>query len=411
MAQTKTKTKKTTTYIWRGRDKSGKTRKNEIEAVNEQLVRTYLQKQGITPISVSIKPKPLFESKGRITTKHIVNFSRQMTTMLKAGMSVTKALDLIADGIQKPIRLREMIEDIQEEVEAGSSLSGALEKYPVQFNDLYISLVTAGEEAGVLDDTMDKIATNMEKSETIKKKVKKALTYPTMVVIAAIIVTAILLIKVIPVFEGFFANFGAELPMITQLVVAASNALRSWGWIIPVVLTIVIAIFIWYKKRNRRFQRSVNKFSFRIPILGGILRLGSMARFARTLSVLFESGVPLVKGLYATAPATGSVIYEDATNEIAKDVENGAQLNFSMQNTERFEAFAIQMVGIGEESGNLGDMLANVASFYEEELDYKIDNLTTIIEPLIIGFLAIVVGTLVIAMYMPIFMLGNIVGG
>ncbi len=409
MATTATKTKKTTTYIWRGRDKNGKIRKNEIESVNEQLVRTYLQKQGITPISVSEKPKALYESKGTIKTKHIVSFSRQMTTMLRAGMSVTKALGLVADGIKKPIRLREMIVDIQETVEAGSSFSEALAKYPVQFNDLYISLVNAGENAGVLDDTMDKIATNMEKSETIKKKVKKAMTYPVMVIIAAIIVTAILLIKVIPVFEGFFESFDAELPALTKMVVAFSRGVREWGWIVPVVAAIVIMSFIWFKKRNRNFQKAVNKFSFKLPILGGILRLGSVARFSRTLSVLFDSGVPLVKGLYATAPATGSVIYEEATKDIAKDVENGSQLNFAMQNTERFDAFSVQMVGIGEESGNLGEMLGNVANYYEEELDYKIDNLTTMIEPLIISFLAVVIGTLVIAMYMPIFKLGAVV--
>lgn len=405
--QTKRQTK---TFIWRGKDKNGKIRNSEVPAANEQLVRTYLQKQGITPISVKEKPKPLYEAKGSITTKHIVSFSRQMTTMLRAGMSVTKALGLIADGIQKPIRLREMIEDIKDEVEGGSSFSEALAKYPVQFNDLYISLVTAGEEAGVLDDTMDKIATNMEKSETVKKKVKKAMTYPAMVMIAAIIVTIVLLVKVIPVFEEFFADFGAELPALTKTVVATSRALRDWGFWIPIGFAAFLFLFFWYKKRNRNFQRGVNKFSFKLPILGGILKLGAMARFSRTLSVLFDSGVPLVKGLYATAPATGSVIYEEATLEIAKDVENGAQLNFAMQNTDKFEAFALQMTGIGEESGNLGDMLGNVADYYEEELDYRIDNLTTMIEPLIIGFLALIVGTLVIAMYMPIFMLGDVVG-
>lgn len=397
-------------YRWSGRDKDGKKKTGEISAINEQLVRTYLQKQGVTPTSVSEKPKPLYESKGTIKTKHIVSFSRQMTTMLTAGMSVTKALGLIADGVQKPIRLREMLDDIQEQVEGGSSFSEALAKHPVQFNDLYISLVSSGEEAGVLAETMDKIATNMEKSESIKKKVKKAMTYPAMVVLAAIIVTAVLLIKVIPVFEGFFEDFGAELPAITKAVIGFSRALRDWGFWIPVLAGVAIYLFFWYKKRNRSFQRWVNKASFKLPILGGILKLGSMARFSRTLSVLFESGVPLVKGLHATAPATGSVIYEDATYTIASDVENGAQLNFAMQGTERFDPFAVQMVGIGEESGNLGDMLSNVADFYEEELDYRIDNLTTMLEPLIISFLAIVVGTLVVAMYLPIFMLGDIVG-
>ncbi len=398
------------TYVWRGRDKNGKTKKSEIVAVNVQLVRAHLQKQGITPISVTEKAKPLYESKGTIKTVHIVNFSRQMATMLKAGMPVTKSLGLIADGIKKPVRLREMIEDIKEMIEQGNSFSESLAKYPVQFNDLYIALVKAGEDTGVLDDTMDKISTNMEKSEMIKKKVKKAITYPAMVVFAAIVITAVLLIYVIPVFESFFADFGSELPAITKIVVAFSRALRDWGWIIPVIAFIAIYLFFWYKKRHRGFQRRLNKFSFKIPVLGGILRLGSMAGFFRTLEALFESGVPLVKGLYATAPATGSVIYEEATKEIAKDVENGSQLNFAMQTTEQFDAFSVQMVSIGEESGNLGTILGNVASFYEEELDYRIDNLTTMLEPIIMVFLAVVVGILVIAMYLPIFMLGDVVG-
>jgi len=410
MAAVTSNKKKVTVYKWSGRDNQGKIRRSEISALNEQLVRTYLKKQGITPISVFEKPKDLFESKGRIKSKHIVGFSRQMSTMLKAGMSVTKSLALVADGINKPLRLKEMVEDLKEEVEAGSTFSAALAKYPLQFDDLYVSLVTSGEEAGVLDSTMDKIATNQEKSQTVKRKVKKALTYPVIVVFAAIIVTAILLIKVIPVFEEFFADFGAELPALTQSVIGFSRALRSvWLLVFLVIFVAAICLFFYVKRRNRDLQRNVNKISFRLPILGDIMKLGAMARFARTLSVLFESGVPLVKSLGATAPATGSVIYEEATNDIQKDVENGAQLNFAMQSTDRFDTFAVQMVGIGEESGNLGEMLGNVATYYEEELDYKIDNLTTMLEPLIIGFLALVVGTLVIAMYMPIFKLADVV--
>lgn len=401
---------KTKTYIWRGRDKTGQIRKNEVVAINEALVRTYLNKQGIIPISVIEKPKSLFETKGRITPKHIVGFSRQMATMLKAGMSVTQSLSLISEGISKPIRLREMIQNIQSQVESGNSLSVALSHYPVQFNDLYIALLAAGEESGTLDDAMDKVATSLEKSEAIKKKVKKSLTYPAIVIAVAIIVTIILLVKVIPVFEGFFANFGADLPLLTQMVIAVSKELRDWGWMIPVALIVLMIGFFWFKKRNRSFQRKVNRLAFRLPVLGGILKLAALARFSRTLSVLFESGVPLVKGLRTTAAATGSVVYEEALHTIANDVENGAQLNFSMQSSEKFDSFAVQMVAAGEESGNLGEMLDNVANVYEDELDYKIDNITTLIEPMVIAFLALIVGVLVIAMYMPIFMLGDIVG-
>ncbi len=398
------------TYIWSGTDKKGVIKKGELVSVNEQLVRAYLQKQGIAPKKIYVKAKPLWESKGTVKSKHIVGFSRQMATMLKAGMSVTKSLALIAEGVEKPLKLKEIIEDLHSEVEDGLSFSKALSKYPVYFNDLYISLVTAGEEAGLLEETMNKIAVNVEKAEAVKKKVKKAMTYPAIVVFVAIVVTAILLVWVIPVFKEFFDNAKVELPAITKLVSAASEALINWGWMIVVGLAIGIYFFFWYKKRNRKFQRAVNKFSFKIPVLGGILKLGAVARFSRTIGVLFDAGVPLMKSLRATAPATGSVIYEDATNQIANDVENGSQLNFAMQQTGKFDAFSVQMTSIGEESGALGDMLGKVADYYDEELDYKIDNLTTILEPMIISFIAVIVGTILIAMYLPIFMMGNVVG-
>lgn len=397
-------------YKWEGKNKKGVKQKGELQAANEQLVRVFLQKQGVTPTSIALKPKALWESKGTIKTKDIVTFTRQMATMLKAGMSVSRALALIGEGVQKPVRLREMIENVNEDVSAGTAFSEALAEYPVQFDDLYRSLVKAGEEAGVLDDTMDKIATNLEKGETIKKKVKKAMTYPIMVVIAAIIVTAILLIKVIPVFEGFFADFGAELPALTQFVVGLSRSIRTYGIFILIGVGLLIFAFIWFKKRNKNFARRINIISSKLPLLGPIMIVGANARYSRTLSTLFESGVPLVKGIRATGPATGNVMYEEACEIIADEVSEGQQLNFSMQNTGLFEPFSLQMVSIGEESGNLGEMLGKVADYYEEDLDYKIDNLTTMIEPIIIGFLAIVVGTLVIAMYMPIFMLGDVVG-
>lgn len=403
-------TLKTSTYIWKGRDKNGDIKKNEITAVNEQLVRSYLQKQGITLLSVTEKPKPLYESKGRITQKHIANFSRQMATMLQAGLSVTYSLKLIASGIQKPVRLREIIDALSEDVETGSSFSEALVKHPIQFNELYVALVIAGEEAGKLDGAMDKIASHLEKSEAVKKKVRKAMFYPIIVILVALLVTIGLLWKIVPVFEGFFQDAGQDLPWLTQQVISVSHFVRHWGiFILPAVM-IAIWLFFWYKKRHRTLQRRVNRWAFKLPFIGKILRLGATARFARTLSTLSEAGVPLLKGLNATAAATGSVIYEEATYRISQDVENGSQLNFAMQNAGQFEAFAIQMVSVGEETGDLDGMLGNIAHYYEEELNYKLDNLTQLLEPLVIVTIALIVGIVVIAMYLPIFGLGDTFG-
>ncbi|PIE46012.1 MAG: 3-isopropylmalate dehydrogenase [Gammaproteobacteria bacterium] len=397
-------------YQWRGRDRDGTLRKSEITAANEQIVRAYLQKQGIVPTTIIEKPRALFETQGKIKTLHIVSFSRKMATMLKAGLSIVQSLDLIAEGTQQPKQLYNMIVDIKNDVESGNSFSSALSNYPSHFNPLYTALVAAGEEAGVLDKTMDNIANNLEKSQRLKKKVKKAMIYPGIVITAAIIVTTVLLIKVIPAFESFYDDFNAELPMLTQSVLSFSRMLRQWGWMVILGFFIGVLFFFWLKKRHPPLQRWADRTSLHLPILGHILRLSAMSRFARTLAVLFNAGIPLVKSLKATAPATGNSVYEAATQTIAKDVENGVQLNFAMQNTGQFQPFAIQMTSIGEESGNLHEMLSNIAEFYEEELDYRIEQLTTLLEPVMIILLALIVGILVIAMYLPIFTLGNVIG-
>lgn len=395
------------TYLWKAKDKQGKDRSGETSAQNEAIVKAFLTRQGLIGVTVKEKPKPLLNPKGKIKSKDIVFFTRQMATMLRAGMPVMRALDLVGQSIEKPKKMQDMVFDIHERIQNGASFAEALTAHPLYFDRLYTSLVAAGEDAGMLDTTMDNIGTNLEKGETTKKKVKKALTYPAIVMVFAIAVTAILMVKVVPVFAGFFESSGGELPLPTQVVVNISHFMIDKGLYLLALIVFLISAFIYFKKRNQKFQSWVNRFAFKLPMIGGILRCGANARFARTMSTLFTAGVPLMRGLEATAPATGSVIYEEAVYNIRDDVQNGQQMSFAMKNTGLFPNIAVQMTSIGEESGNLGEMLGRVASFYEEELDWRIDNLTTMIEPMIMAFLAIVVGGLLIAMYMPMFQLGN----
>ena len=359
-------------------------------------------------MTVKVKPKPLFgESKGKIKSTDIVFFTRQMATMLRAGMPVMRALQLVGESIEKPKRMQEMIFDIYASIENGATFAEALKKYPLYFNDLYTSLVAAGEEAGMLEQTMDDIAVNLEKAEATKKKVKKALTYPAIVLVFAVIVTAILMIKVVPVFADFFESNGGNLPAPTKFVMGVSNFMIDKGVFLLVAIVFFISAIIYLKNRNKAFADKLNRLTLKLPMIGGILRCGANARFARTMATLFNAGVSLMKALAATAPATGSIVYEEAVYEIRDDVQNGQQMSFAMKNTGLFPTIAVQMTAIGEESGNLGEMLGRVGAFYEEELDWRIDALTSTIEPMIMAFLAVVVGGLLIAMYMPIFNLGS----
>lgn len=395
-------------FQWKGKNKQGKEISGEMEAPNEAVLKAYLARQGLASVTVKVKPKPLFgENKGKIKSKDIVFFTRQMATMLRAGMPVMRSLQLVGESIEKPKRMQEMIFDIHASIENGATFAEALKKYPIYFDDLYTSLVAAGEEAGMLEQTMDDIALNLEKSEATKKKVKKALTYPAIVMVFAIVVTAVLMIKVVPVFATFFESNGAQLPAPTQLVVNISNFMLDKGVFLIIAIVFFISSIIFVKKRNKAFADKLNRLAFKLPMIGGIIRCGANARFARTMSTLFNAGVSLMKGLAATAPATGNPIYENAIYDIRDDVQNGQQMSFAMKNTGLFPAIAVQMTAIGEESGNLGEMLGRVGLFYEEELDWRIDNLTQMIEPMIMAFLAIVVGGLMIAMYMPIFSMGS----
>ncbi len=395
------------TYLWKGKNKQGKPVSGENDAPSDVVLKAFLSKQGLSHVSIREKPKPLWESKGKVKSKDIVFFTRQMATMLRAGMPVLRAMDLVGQSIEKPLKMREMVFDVHDRVENGATFAEALSAHPLYFDNLYTSLVAAGEDAGMLDSTMDNIGTNLEKAEVVKKKVKKALTYPAIVILFAIVVTAILMIKVVPVFADFFQSNGGELPALTQTVVTISNFLVDKGVYLFGAIIIAISTFFYIKKRNPKVQRWTNQAAFKAPLIGGVLRCGANARFARTMSTLFDAGVPLMRGLQATAPATGSVMYEEAVNDIQEDVQNGQQMSFAMKNTGLFPTIAVQMTAIGEESGNLGEMLGRVATFYEEELDWRIDQLTSMIEPMIMAFLAVVVGGLLIAMYLPIFNLGS----
>lgn len=396
-------------FLWKGFDKQGKEISGQDSAPSDVVLKAYLQKQGLNNVSVKEKPRPIGgERKGRIKSRDIVFFSRQMATMLRAGMPLIRALELVGQSIEKPKRMQDLVLDLSGSIQNGSTFADALRKHSLYFDDLYISLVAAGEEAGQLEKTFDDISTNLEKAEVTKKKIKKALTYPVIVLLFSVVVTAILMIKVVPVFADFFVNNGGELPALTQMVVNISNFFVEKGVYMLIGIVAAIFFFFFFKKRNKKFRDKVNAFSLKIPLIGGILRCGANARFARTISVLFDSGVPLMSGLTVTAPATGNPIYEAAVLRIREDVQNGQQMSFAMKNVGLFPNIAVQMTAIGEESGNLGEMLGRVGKFYEEELDWRIDNLTQLIEPAIMAFLAVVVGGLLVAMYLPIFNLGNL---
>ncbi len=390
-------------FLWQGRDKRGTKLKGQQVATTPNLVRAELRRQGINPITVKKKPKPLFGGAGsRVTSKDIAVFSRQLATMLKSGVPLVTAFQIISSGQKNP-RLQTMIDKIRSDVESGSSLYEALSEFPVQFDELYINLIKAGESAGVLDTILDDIATHKERIESIKGKIKKALYYPAAVITVAIIVSSILLIFVIPQFEAIFQSFGADLPAFTKMIVGASRFLRSNGIYILFLLAATATAFIMAKKRSVKFAHFLDRASLRIPIVGSILEQAAIARFSRTLAITFAAGVPLVDALKIVAGATGNRVYDDAATKIRADVAVGHQLQLAMQQTSVFPNMVIQMAAIGEEAGSLDEMLIKVAEAYEEEVSNAVDALSSLLEPLIIVFVGIIVGTMVIAMYLPIF--------
>jgi len=396
-------------FLWEGRDKRGVKLKGQQIAPNPNLVRAELRRQGINPIRVKKKAKPLLGGAGsRIKPKEIAVFSRQLATMLKSGVPLVTAFQIIAGGVKNP-RMRTMVGKIRADVESGGSLFEALCAHPGQFDELYTNLVKAGESAGVLDTILDEIASYKERIESIKGKIKKALYYPIAVIAVAIIVSAILLIYVIPQFENIFASFGAALPAFTQMVVNASRWLREYGIFLLVGIIFTISALVVAKKRSHTFAHWLDRISLKIPIVGAILEKAAIARFCRTLAITFAAGVPLVDALKIVSGATGNQVYNNASARIREDVAVGHQLQLAMQQTDVFPNMVIQMAAIGEEAGSLDEMLIKVAEAYEEEVANAVDALSSLLEPLIIVFVGIVVGTMVIAMYLPIFKMAAVI--
>jgi type IV pilus assembly protein PilC len=393
-------------FLWTGTDKRGVKVKGQTRGSTPALIKADLRKQGIKPLTVR-KQSALFKksAKKKISPKDIAVFFRQLATMMSAGVPLVQAFEIIGRGHENA-GMRELLLKIKAEVESGTSLSDTLAKHPLYFDDLVISLVNAGEQAGVLETLLDKIATYKEKTEYLKAKIKKALFYPTAVIIVAVIVTAILLIFVVPQFEELFNNFGADLPAFTRAVVNLSEFMQEYWWMVFGILTGIGVGFVQGKKRSRKFGRVLDRMVLKLPIVGPIMHKAAVARYARTLSTMFAAGVPLVEALQSVAGATGNVVYSDAVLLIRDSVATGQQLTFAMNQTGLFPNMVEQMVAIGEESGSLDAMLSKVADFYEQEVDDAVDALSSLLEPLIMSILGILIGGLVVAMYLPIFKMG-----
>jgi len=396
-----------TVYEWTALDKRGVKMKGEMQGRNASLVKAELRRQGMNPQAVKEKPKPLFGAAGsRVKPRDVAIFSRQIATMMAAGVPMVQAFEIIAGG-QRNVRFKNMLTDVKQNIEGGAALHEAMAKYPVQFDELYRNLVRAGESAGVLDTVLDTVATYKERIESIKSKIKKALFYPAAVMVVAFLVMIILLVFVVPVFQNVFASAGVALPAFTQMVVSMSQFMQSYWLPFLAVLIIAIVGIIMAYKRSEKMQHAVDRMSLKIPVIGNILRQSAIARFSRTLGVTFAAGVPLVEALDSVSGATGSMVYGQAIRKMRDDVSVGHPLNLAMMQTNVFPNMVTQMVSIGEESGALDKMLFKVAEFYEEEVSNAVDTLSTLLEPMIMVIIGTLVGGMVIALYLPIFKLAG----
>jgi type IV pilus assembly protein PilC len=413
MAKAKAKVKiKNATYSWVCTNKKGNTIKGEMTAASADVVKAELRKQGLIPKKGKIRKKGggLFTPRAQaITTKDIAVFSRQLATMMKAGVPMVQAFDIVGQGHSNP-SMAKLIFQVKQDVEAGGTLASALAQHPAYFDDLFVSLVDAGEQSGALETLLEKVATYKEKSEALKNKIKKAMTYPISVLIVAVVVSAILLIFVVPTFAEMFEGFGAELPAFTLFVVGLSDTLVDNVWLFLAVIVGLIYGFKQAKIRSKAFRDSLDKLALKLPAVGLLTTNAAIARFSRTLATMFAAGVPLVEAMESVAGAAGNSVYKKAILQVRDDISSGTTLQASLsQNKELFPNMLIQMVGIGEESGALDEMLNKVAEYYEEAVDDAVDNLTAMLEPLIMSFLAVIIGGLVIAMYLPIFKMGEVV--
>jgi len=394
-------------FTWEGTDSRGKRVKGKTIAASEAAVRAELRRQGVVPLRVH-KQTVWFKKRGKVTPADIAIFSRQLATMLGAGIPLVQAFDIVGKGHENPA-MQKLIFAVKNDVEGGSALAEALAKHPLYFDDLFVNLVEAGEQAGALETLLEKIATYKEKTEAIKKKIKKALTYPAAVLVVALIVTTILLIFVIPEFEALFQGFGADLPAFTRMVVNLSEFVRDKGWLLVMIIAGVISGYMYAHKRSRKLREIQDRIMLKAPIVGPILVKAAIARFARTLSTMFAAGVPLVEALQSVAGATGNIVYENGCLAIRDEVSTGQRLQRAMENTDLFPNMVIQMIAVGEESGSLDEMSSKVADFFEEDVDNAVDNMSALLEPIIMAILGVLVGGLVIAMYLPIFKMGAVV--
>jgi type IV pilus assembly protein PilC len=396
-------------YLWQGTNKQGRRVKGQLSGENVTQIRTELRRQGIAPIKIKKKPKDLFAPrKPKIKPADIAVFSRQLATMMSSGVPLMQSMQIIGEGHENA-SMQEMVLAIKADVESGTSLAESLAKFPLHFDDLYINLINAGEQSGTLETLLHEIADYQEKTEALKSKIRKALVYPSAIMVVAFIVTSILMIFVIPQFEALFTGFGADLPGLTKMVIALSQWFQEYWWLLFGGIIGAVLGFLAAKKRSRKLQHFLDRLLLKIPVIGNVLHKGAIARFARTFSTMFKAGVPMVEAMTSVAGATGNIVFSEATLVMRDDVATGTQLNKAMLDTDLFPNMVIQMTAIGEESGSLDAMLSKVADFFEREVDEAVDNMTALMEPLIMAFLGVVIGTLVIAMYLPIFKLGAVV--
>ncbi len=405
MAREKNVKVKEVLYTWEGKDKTGKVVKGEMRAPGEASVSAHLRRQGI---NVS-KVKKSATGSGRVTEKDIALFTRQLATMLKSGVPLLQAFDIVGKGHDKPAVSR-LLMDIKTDVETGNSLEQAFRKFPLYFDDLYCNLIGAGEAAGILDSLLDRLATYKEKIQAIKSKIKSALFYPISIIVIAFVITAVIMIFVIPAFKELFKNFGADLPAPTLVVMAISDFFVAWWWAIFAIVGGSVYGFFYAWKRNKKMQRLMDQLMLKIPVFGPLVRKATIARWTRTLSTMFAAGVPLVEAFDSVAGAAGNAVYADATKQIQRDVTAGNSLNAAMVSTNVFPGMVLQMVAIGEESGSIDSMLSKVADFYEAEVDDAVEALSSLMEPVIMVVLGTLIGGMVVAMYLPIFKMGQAVG-